>query len=116
MRLLLALMLLTLLAVPAEAQSGPASVVVRREGFARFDPMASDAMAMRIGPSEWKTGAVIGGVALGLLTAAYSVMACKLDDSADPRSPTACGVAGFLGGALLGATLGGLIGSAFPKD
>jgi hypothetical protein len=60
-----------------------------------------------------REGALIGGVAIGLLGAITGVGLCHFDDPC--RHPAPFAIGGFVLGALAGVGLGGRIGAAFPK-
>ena len=60
-----------------------------------------------------REGALIGGVAIGLLGAITGVGLCHFDDPC--RHPAPFAIGGFVLGALAGAGLGGRIGEGFPK-
>lgn len=78
-------------------------------------PPALADTSMHIRPTHWVTGAAIGGTALGLLTGFTAMAVCGMDDSSAGLSTGLCFVSGLLGGALLGGTIGALIGGQFPK-
>jgi hypothetical protein len=75
----------------------------------------TDSIPRRIRPTQWKMGALIGGLAGGAAVALLSAIVC----SAGAESETDCSgapIAGFAVGVLPGAILGALIGGQFPKQ
>jgi len=63
--------------------------------------------------THWKTGALIGGGVLGVLTAVFAVGMCSFD--APCREPVLPAVGGFAIGGLTGFGIGALIGGLFPQ-
>lgn len=113
------LLAIVLLSLPASAA---AQGVVKGIGplrQPRFEsvpiPPALADTSTRIRPTHWVTGAAIGGTALGLLTGLTAAGLCGMDDTGSDPNQALCFVSGFLGGALLGGTLGALVGGQFPK-
>ena len=60
--------------------------------------------------TRWKEGALIGGAALGGLALVFSLMACGDTDSVYENDQTFCVLGTTAVSALLGATIGALIG------
>lgn len=102
--------------VAGHSQEGPGSVVFRAPVFTRFEAAPRPDNDLRIGGNHWETGAIIGGATFGVITALLAVTACSMDDSGDPPSRAKCGLVGFTGGALVGGVIGGMIGTAFPRE
>jgi hypothetical protein len=74
----------------------------------------TDSIPRRIRPTQWKKGALIGGLTFGAATALLFAVVC----SAGSEAETDCGGApltGFAVGVLPGAIVGALIGGQFPK-
>lgn len=76
-----------------------------------FVPTAPD--SIRIPPTYWLEGALVGGGLLGLLTASTAVALCGYDSPC--HNPGFYALGGFTLGALTGFGLGALIGGQFPK-
>ncbi len=66
----------------------------------------------RIPPTHWRTGAFIGGAALGLLTAVAFVGVCGFDSPC--HRPVLFALGGFALGGGVGFAVGALIGGQFP--
>jgi hypothetical protein len=75
--------------------------------------IGSGADSTVIPPTHWKTGALIGGTALGLLTALTTVSLCGYDEG-DCHGPALWAAGGFAFGGVVGFGLGALIGGQFP--
>lgn len=108
-------MLCVMLASRSEGQRLPAE-------FPRFQPRPSALQqpdtAIRpptqvVKDYTWE-GAAIGGLALGLFGASFASGMCGMDDRGGSHC-AASALVGFLGGASIGATLGGMIGSGKKK-
>jgi len=84
-----------------------------------FAPSAPPAPGMQVNLPEthWKTGALVGGLGLGIFGAYAGYGLCM--DSEDPTISTgacvASGFGGFLIGGLIGGVTGAMIGGLFPK-
>ena len=74
--------------------------------------MWSGADSTAIPKTHWKTGALIGGGVLGVLTAVFAVGMCSFD--APCQEPVLPAVGGFAIGGLTGFGIGALIGGQFP--
>jgi hypothetical protein len=75
----------------------------------------TDSIPRRIRPTQWRKGALIGGLAGGAAVALLTAVVC----SAGSESETDCSgapIAGFAVGVVPGAILGALIGGQFPKQ
>jgi hypothetical protein len=120
-----ALLLLLVLLAPfsAEAQavqrSPSARLLMEAAAKGPVQPLVladtTDSIPRRIRPTQWKKGALIGGLAGGAAVALLSAVVC----SAGAESETDCSgapIAGFAVGVLPGAILGALIGGQFPKQ
>jgi hypothetical protein len=96
--------------------SGPARS--RLTVMPRADPvslaLAPDSVQRQIPPTHWKTGALVGGVAMGIGMAVFAHGFCRVEGS-----PGDCGGAstgGFVFGAVVGGLIGAFIGGQVPKD
>jgi hypothetical protein len=65
-----------------------------------------------IPPTHWRTGALIGGGALGLLGAVTFIGLCGYDGPC--HQPVLAAAGGFALGGLVGFGVGALIGGQFP--
>jgi hypothetical protein len=77
-----------------------------------FAPAAASVDSTRIAPTHWRTGAIIGGTVLGLLSAAAFVGMCGYDSPC--HRPLLYALGGFALGGLTGFGIGALIGGQFP--
>jgi hypothetical protein len=116
------LILLLALPVTAAAQGAPARIAgpaptqllaAASHGPLR-QPLATDSVRPRSRPTQWKEGALVGGVAGGIGLALWANAFCRgMEGGSD------CGgasTAGFLLGGVLGGLTGMLIGGQFRKD
>ena len=71
----------------------------------------TDSIPRRIRPTQWKKGALIGGLAGGAALAVLVETVCSLGDCGGSATVNA-----FLGGAVLGGIVGALIGGQLPKE
>lgn len=113
-RLVCLLLALALAATPGQAQS--ATLPELRPRFSPLfaaPPAARDTVAR---PTHWKTGALVGGVAMGGLglVSAWALTGDTDSYRGDNRALTIIGAT--LGSAMLGATIGMLLGGLFPKQ
>lgn len=122
-------MLLTLLVlttpIPSEAQHAASTIVgpipspilgAGREGPLGAPALgdSADTLRRRIPPTHWKTGAVIGGLAAGLGLAVLAAGFCRYSEG--PSQQCVGPVVGsLLIGAMMGGTVGALIGGQAPK-
>jgi hypothetical protein len=91
--------------------SGPAPSLL----FDTAHWQVSDSVKAQIKPTYWKEGMLIGGIAGAAGGGFLGYAFCQ--DSEDPDANCALSsVLGALGGALLLAIPGALIGGQFPKD
>ncbi|HEX5818162.1 MAG TPA: hypothetical protein VFY20_04750 [Gemmatimonadales bacterium] len=105
---------LALVAAPGHAQSTALPELRPRYSTLFAVPrMARDSVAR---PTHWKTGALVGGVALGGLglVTAWALTGDTDSYSGDNRALSIIGAT--LVSAMLGATIGMLIGGLFPKQ
>jgi hypothetical protein len=118
---LLLLLLLTPLSAEAQAAPGPPSTRLLIEAAAKgpLQPLVlantTDSIPRRIRPTQWKKGALIGGLAFGAPFALLFAVVC----SAGAEAETDCSgapLAGFATGSVIGAFVGALIGGQFPKE
>lgn len=102
-----------LLALPTSAQAQVARIAPAPSPlFARN--ASKDATARPTPPdTHWQTGAIAGGVVVGLLGAGFGQGLCEMSETT--RNCSASLLGGALVGAVLGATVGALIGGQFPK-
>jgi len=122
-----ALVMLVLLATPPASRAQiPARAVVRPipspvfsarltgplDTIAPNDP--ADTLPRRIPPTHWKRGALIGGVTGGLGLGAFALGLCSISE--DPNQSCFGPVLGTAAvGAVVGGTLGAIIGGQLPK-
>jgi hypothetical protein len=72
-----------------------------------------DTIPRPIRPTYWKEGAIVGGVVLGLLGAAFGGGMCAYADQR--QNCTGATLGGVLVGSLTGVSLGALLGGQFHK-
>ena len=92
--------------------------VLGPEASVLFTPASSPPPdSVRVHPSYWKEGAVIGGVVGGVLGGLIVDALCDINE--EPGGGTACGLLPTLGGVVIGAAIvaipGALIGGQIPK-
>lgn len=76
-------------------------------------PWSATSDSTRIPPTYWREGALIGGLALGAVTALFAVELCGYDQVC--HQPVLSAVVGFALGGVVGGGVGALIGGQFPK-
>jgi hypothetical protein len=94
----------------------PSSVFsARLEGpLSRPTPADSaDTLRKRIPSTKWKTGALIGGATGGLYLGLLARGLCRSSDAVQSCLLPTVGVAAL--GAMMGGTLGALVGGQFPE-
>jgi len=74
-------------------------------------PLARD--SVKIPPTHWEEGAIIGGVAVGIFGAVLGVGLCNFDEPCHNSAVAAA--AGLVLGGLVGVGVGAMIGGQFPK-
>ena len=72
--------------------------------------IGADSTAIR--KTHWKTGALIGGGVLGVMTAVFAVGMCSFDGPCG--NPVLPAVGGFAIGGVTGFGIGALVGGQFP--
>ncbi len=115
----LAFLLLMTLTTSAGAQQAPIGIAGPRPsqvlGVAARGPLrqsvALDSVRREIRPTQWKKGAIIGGVVTGVGLALVMNGLCSPDSNCE-GSPVP---GALLAGGVVGALVGALIGGQFPK-
>lgn len=116
MRCVLALLLMLVAGTALEAQLAPGgSVAFKSVPFERFGMAPPDTQPMRIKPTYWKQGALIGGAIGGLMGLLVAAAWCGDGDGGTGRGCAANIALGTLVVGGTGMALGAFIGSAFPK-
>jgi hypothetical protein len=98
----------------AQQDSPLPSVVYQRAPLERFDAMPADTQPMRIRPTHWVEGGIIGGASLGTVGLLLGLAWCGYEGSDRPCLANALLGAALAGGA--GLAIGALIGGLFPKN
>lgn len=82
-----------------------------------FEPAAAvTADSVRLAPTYWKEGAVVGGVIVGALGAVAMTGLCEMDESANGCNVGLAAIGGAAIGFLIGAIPGALIGGQIHKS
>ncbi len=113
-----AALLLHLIVAPAPArQFTPANRGVSASllpSQARSDGRQSALVRPNAATTHWVEGAAVGGILTGLFTSAMLNGLCRASDTGNAHCSGAT-LGGFAMGAIVGGTVGALIGGAFPK-
>ena len=116
--MLLALLALAQLSAAPISAQGPGALGLRQPAPAvsrNLDSRSSlQSDTAHVKPNHWKRGALIGLVAAAVPTAIYLLSTPGCGDLSEPGCTTMSGAVVVSVGAL-GALVGGLIGSFFPK-
>lgn len=80
----------------------------------RLDRRHSATVRPNSATNHWVEGAAVGGILTGLFAGAMVNGLCRSSDSGNTNCSGAT-LGGFAMGALVGGTVGALIGGAFPK-
>lgn len=77
-------------------------------------PVATD--SVKLAPTYWKEGAIVGGVIAGALGAVAMTGLCEMDESASGCNVGLAAIGGAAIGFLIGAIPGALIGGQIHKS
>jgi hypothetical protein len=105
-----ALALLSLLALPASASAQAPRIAPRPSIVFAQSTLTVTSRPANLPETHWKTGAIIGGVGLGVLGAVAMQGVCETESCA-----TGAAIGGFLIGGFIGGITGALIGGQIPK-
>jgi hypothetical protein len=99
--------------VSASRIRGPTPSILFRAASTRGAVAMPDSVQGSVPPTQWKHGMLIGGIIGGVGGIALGFAWCGLSET--QTSCLSLVLAGTVGGALLGGTIGALIGGQFPK-
>lgn len=103
------------MATGSEARTQTSPGPRRIPTFASFS-FAADTVPVGVTPTQWKKGAAIGSIALGVPVFVLALGLCGDTDSGGTLgNGPGCVVGSTVVGALTGAVIGGLIGGLFPR-